>query len=162
MNLADLARANAIKFEAKKDGLAQRQNGDWTLRLTVQAIDMHQIIVNAAMGTRFFCTMNELNDDETPRDHKGEDRSKWRALGETKQAGIRCKDPVFWAYLAEKYHVPMRAGDPGNEALAARFVRDHCNVLTRSDLDKPGFSDARLIWFDLDNKFQGWKAREHA
>lgn len=160
MNLADLARANAISFEVKKDGLTQRQSGDWQLRLTIAALDMDQRITSAAMGTRFACVLVEVDDDETPRDHISEDRGKWRALGATKQAGIRCKDPVFWAYLAEKQGVGMLAGD--KEAKAASFVRDYCNVLTRSDLDKPGFSDARLLWFDLDNKFQGWKAREHA
>jgi hypothetical protein len=160
MNLSDLARANAISFEVKKDGLTQRQSGDWQLRLTIAALDMDQRITSAAMGTRFACVLVEVNDDETPRDHKSEDRDKWRALGATKQAGIRCKDPVFWAYLTEiqKYGI----SGVHSEHVAAEAVRYLCNVLTRSELDKPGFSDARLLWFDLDNKFQAWKAREHA
>jgi hypothetical protein len=156
---ASRARENAISFEAKKDGLQQRQNGDWVLRLTVQAIDMHQIIVTAKMGTRFAVSMVEINDDETPVDHKAMERDKWRALGATKQAGIRCKDPIFWAYLFED----GRAFKPViGEKAAAEIVRDLCNVLTRSDLDKPGFADARILWFDLDKNYQAWKARENA
>ena len=50
MNEAERARENAISFEVKKDGLQQRQSGDWVLRVTVAAIDMHQVIVNAPMG----------------------------------------------------------------------------------------------------------------
>jgi hypothetical protein len=161
---ADIATENAISFEVKKDGLQQRQNGDWMLRLVAQAkdlqpTDIHQVIVNANMGTRFLCTLVQIDDNEMPVDHKAMDRDKWRALGPAKQAGIRCKDPVFWAYLSEienlKYGI-------ANEEDAAEFVRARCNVLTRSDLGKPGFSDQRILWFDLDNKFQAWKAKENA
>jgi hypothetical protein len=48
-----------------------------------------------------------------------------------------------------------------DEEAAAECVRYVCHVLTRSDLGKPGFSDQRIIWHDLDNKFQAWKAKEH-
>lgn len=157
MNLSDKARANAISFETKKDGLTQRQSGDWQLRLTIAALDMDQRITSAPMGTRFACVLVEINDDESPRDHKMEERGKWRGLGAAKQAGIRCKDPIFRAWLNEQYGYVIRG-----EEDAARAVREICNVLTRSDLEKPGFSDARLLWFDLDTKFQAWKAREHA
>src|SRR5215475_2539197 len=104
MHEAARARANAISFEAKKDGLSQRQSGDWQLRLTVAALDMDQRITSAPMGTRFQCVLVEINDDETPVDHAAQDRDKWRALGPTKQAGIRCNDPVFWAFLREHLH----------------------------------------------------------
>jgi hypothetical protein len=74
------ARENAISFEVKKDGLQQRQSGDWVLRLTVQAVDMDQRITTAPMGTRFVCALVEVGDDEMPVDHKAMDRDKWRAL----------------------------------------------------------------------------------
>jgi hypothetical protein len=157
MNQHRKARDNAISFEVKKDGLQQRQSGDWVLRLTVQAVDMDQRITTSAMGTRFMCVLVEVNDDETPVDHKAMDRDKWRALGPAKQAGIRCKDPVFWAWLRE-----AKGDDVENEEDAAAAVRIRCNVLTRSDLGKPGFSDQRILWFDLDNSFQAWKAAENA
>jgi hypothetical protein len=152
------ARENAISFEVKKDGLQQRQSGDWVLRLTLQAADMDQRITNAAMGTRFVCVLVEVNDDETPVDHKAMERDKWRDLGPAKQAGIRCKDPVFWAYLSEECVGP----DVDDEAGAADFVREVCGVASRSDLGKPNRTQARLRWHDLDNGFQAWKARENA
>jgi hypothetical protein len=161
MDPATLARDNAISFEVKKDGLTQRQSGDWQLRLTIAAIDMDQRITSAAMGTRFQCVLVEINDDETPVNHRAEERDKWRALGPVKQAGIRCKDPVFWAYLRETWEGAMFAPVHDEES-AACAVRDICNVLTRSDLGKPGFQDARILWFDLDQKYQAWKARENA
>jgi hypothetical protein len=153
------ARENAISFEVKKDGLQQRQSGDWVLRLTLQAADMDQRITNAAMGTRFVCVLVEVNDDETPVDHRAMERDKWRDLGAAKQAGIRCKDPVFWAYLREGMHHYVEVND---EQSAADAVREVCGVESRSDLGKPHQTQARLRWHDLDNGFQAWKARENA
>jgi hypothetical protein len=156
--IASKARANAISMEVKKDGLQQRQSGDWVLRLTVAAVDMNQHITTAAMGTRYQCALVEINDDEEPVDHQAVDRDKWRALGPAQQAAIRCKDPLFWAFLreCESHHWPVHV-----EEAAAKAVRDICNVLTRSDLGKPGFGDQRILWFDLDTKFQAWKVKEH-
>lgn len=31
------------------------------------------------------------------------ERGRWAALGPTKQAGIRCKEPVFWRFLEEEH-----------------------------------------------------------
>ena len=162
MSMAQQARANAIPLEIKKDGLTQRQSGDWVLRVVIAAADMHQSIITAAMGTRFQIALVEINDDETPVDHKAIDRDKWRALGPAKQAGIRCGDPVFWAFLREHGHRGLKYRHITDEAKCAAVVRNICNVLTRSDLAKPGFSDQRILWFELDTKFQGWKAAENA
>jgi hypothetical protein len=150
------ARENSISIEVKKDGLQQRQGGDWVLRLTVQAIDMHQTIVNAPMGQRFACALVEINDDETPVDHKAMERDKWRALGAARQAGMRCKDPVFMAYLVEEFGKQI-----DNEDDCAQIVRSMCSVESRSDLDKVGFSQARIKWHDIDFGFQAWKAKEN-
>lgn len=152
--IAQKARANAISFEVKKDGLQQRQNGDWMLRLTIAGTDMDQRVTAAPMGTRFVAVLVEVNDDETPRDHNAEIRDKWRDLGPTKQAGIRCSDPVFWAFLSEE----KKFADVNDHERAAGIVRAHCHVISRRDLDKPGHQRARILWFDLDQEFQAWKA----
>jgi hypothetical protein len=146
----------------KKDGLQQRQNGDWTLRFTAQAKDLqpediHQVIVNANMGTRFLLTLVEIGDDEMPVEHKKMDRDKWRALGATAQAGIRCKQPLFWVWLSEEKRIAC-----GDEEDAAKIVRKICGVETRRDLDKVGNAQARIMWHELDFEFQAWKAMEHA
>lgn len=158
---ADRALENAIAFDVKKDGLQQRQSGDWVLRLTVQAIDMHQVIVNAAMGTIFQCVLVEKNDDGTPVDHKAEARDKWRDLGPTKQAGMRCSDPVFWAWLEEEGYRGQRYSCRHSDD-AAIIVRDLCSVASRADLAKPGFSEHRIKWYEIDDAFQAWRAKENA
>lgn len=156
MQIAAKARANAISFEAKKDGLQQRQSGDWAFRVIVQGIDMDQRVIAAPMGTRFMCVLVEINDDEQPVDHASETRDKWRALGPTKQAGIRCTDPVFWAFLSEE----KKKGDVNNHDRAAEIVRALCHVTSRSEFSKPGFERQRMLWFGLDQEFSAWKARE--
>jgi hypothetical protein len=154
---AETARANAISFEVKKDGLAQRQSGDWQLRFTVSSVDMDQRLATAPMGARFACCLVEIGDDETPVDHVAEDRDKWRELGATKQAGIRCNDPVFWAYLAEELHFPPIA----DADMAAACVREHCRIESRSDFSKPGFHEQRERWHRLDYAFQAWRTKEN-
>jgi len=154
---AKVAVDNTIALEVKKDGLQQRQNGDWVLRLTAQAIDMHQVIVNAAMGTRFWCSLIQLDDDETPVDHKAKERSEWRDLGATKQSALRCKQPPFWAFMREVWE----RDEVKNEATCAEAVRDYCEVSSRADLDKSEFALAAIRWHRLDNAYEAWKASEH-
>ena len=149
----------AISFEAKKDGLQQRQSGDWMLRVTIAAVDMDQRITNAAMGTRYQCVLVEINDDETPVNRKAVERDKWRDLGATQQSALRCKDPVFWAYLRDGMH---QYANVNNEETAADAVREICGIASRSDFNRLGFTEARALWHQLDNDFQGWKAHENA
>jgi hypothetical protein len=136
--------------------LQQRQSGDWSLRFTVADID--QRLVGAAMGTRYQCVLVEVNDDETPVNHTAIERDKWRDLGPAKQAGIRCKEPIFWAYLSEEQGGPQVT----NEEAAAILVRDICGVASRADLGKPGHHASRTLWYNLDTSYQAWKARENA
>jgi hypothetical protein len=155
---ATKAVENAIAFEAKKDGLTQRQDGSWTLRLTIASVDMDGRITKAPMGTRYQCVLVEIGDDETPVDHKAMERDKWREISARKQAVIRCKDPVFWAYLTEELHFPPI----DNEHFAASLVREHCQIESRSDFDKPGFHEQRERWHRLDYAFQAWRIKENA
>jgi hypothetical protein len=154
---ADLARNNAIPLEVKKDGLTQRQSGDWVLRLVIQAADMDQIIISAPMGQRFQAVLVEIDSDESPVNHDAKQKQAWRDMGATKQAAMRCADPVFWAFLTEK----MPYGKIDGTEKAAVAVRNICNIETRADLDRPGFVEQRRVWQHLDSAFQGWRAMEN-
>lgn len=156
MNLSERARNNAITLEVKKDGLTQRQSGDWQLRLTIASVDMDARITQAAMGTRFACVLVEVNDDETPVDRRAEERDKWRELGAAKQAGMRCKEPTFWAFLREVHNYYIDGEDD-----AAVAVREMCGVASRSELGKPGKGEERLRWHNIDNAYQAWRRVEN-
>ncbi|MEY9239147.1 hypothetical protein ABIF68_006767 [Bradyrhizobium japonicum] len=86
------------------------------------------------------------------------ERGRWAALGPTKQAGIRCKEPVFWRFLEEEH----RYRDVTCEQHAADCVRHHCGIASRGDLGKPGRSEERRRWHRLDDQFQAWRIAENA
>jgi hypothetical protein len=157
MSEAETAVRNSICLELKKDGLRQKQNGDWQLHFIAAAVHMDQRLATAPMGARFQAVLVEVGEDETAVDHKLEDRDRWRELGATRQAGIRCNDPVFWAYLSEELHFPPIA----DADMAAACVREHCQIESRSDFNKPGFHEQRERWHRLDYAFQAWKIREN-
>ena len=175
MTIADQARNLAISLEAKKDGLQQRQNGDWCIRFTVQGIDMNPRLTAAPMGTRFAMVLVEIGDDEMPKEvmpnpqlqpaldarprqdiqpDGAKGKMDWRELQPAAQAGIRCADPIFAAFLRERNY------DDWDEARAdaADCVRLICGIRSRSELGTN--HKARIIWHQLDQEFQEWQAKE--
>lgn len=144
MNIHEIARANAIALEVKKDGLAQRQSGDWVLRLVVQAADMDPRITNAAMGTRFQAALVEVGDDELPKQ-----RTDWREVQPAAQAGIRCADEQFRKYLRSIHGESANTPDEAAEA-----IRSMCNIKSRSELSTN--HKARALWHSIDNAYREW------
>jgi len=171
MTPADLARKNSISLEAKKDALAQRQNGDWKVSFTVQGIDMDPRLTQAPMGTRYAVVLVEIGDDELPAQKEaaakprqespprsrpdGAKRMDWRDMQPAAQAGIRCEDPVFKAFMDEVHNLAEWNGFTTAEA-----VRAFCGVKSRSELSTN--HKARVLWHQLDSEFAAWKALEHA
>ena len=144
MKIADIARQSAIPLEVKKDGLQQRQNGDWVLRLVVQAADMDPRITNAAMGTRFQAALVEVGDDELPKQ-----RTDWREVQPAAQAGIRCADEQFRKYLRSEH-----GESASNPDEAAEAIRKMCNIVSRSELSTN--HKARALWHSIDSSYREW------
>lgn len=82
---------------------------------------------------------------------------RWCDLGPAQQAGMRCREPLFWAFLIEE-----RFGLIGSEEAAAAMVRSICGVASRAELSQPLFADARSKWHQLDDAYVAWKVREKA
>jgi len=172
MSTADHARNNAISLEAKKDALSQRQSGDWKVSFTVQGTDMDQRLTAAPMGTRYAMVLVEIGDDELPVQKEtaakprqtsspdtptgGAKRMDWRDMQPAAQAGIRCEEPVFWAFLTERYRDYWLE----SKSNAPECVRLICGVASRKELGTN--HKARVVWKMLDDQFQAWKALEHA
>jgi|SRR6185312_797996 len=146
MSAADTAVANAIPLEVKKDGLQQRQNGDWVLRLVVQAADMDQRLTNAAMGTRFQAALVEIGDDELPKERGKLD---WRDVQPAAQCGIRCNDPHFRNFLSAEYGFETNTADE-----AAVIARQICQVESRTEFATN--KKAREKWNVLDSQYREW------
>jgi hypothetical protein len=170
MTPADHARNQAISLEAKKDALAQRQNGDWKVSFTVQGIDMDVRLTQAPMGTRYAVVLVEIGDDELPAQQKeapsnvpsgsppstrpdGTKRD-WRDVQPAAQAVLRSKKPEFWAFLREE----TEFNDVRNENQAATAIRNICQVDSRSELSTD--HRKRVLWHQLDSQFQAWQAKE--
>jgi hypothetical protein len=68
---------------------------------------------------------------------------------------MRCAEPTFVAFLKE-----ARPDDWHEAPEAADCVRLICGVQSRAEL--AGNQKARVIWHQLDNEYQAWKALEHA
>lgn len=172
MTPAEHARNSALSFECKKDALQQRQSGDWKVSFTVQGIDMDERLTKAPMGTRFVAVLVEIGDDEqpvspaekesapakpgqvAPKPDRVKPAKHWRDIPPSQQAGIRCEEPMFAAFLRENY------SDEWHEAPnAADCVRLICAVDSRSKLND---GPSRVNWKQLDDQFVGWKALENA
>lgn len=171
MTISDQARNAAISLEAKKDALQQRQSGDWKVSFTVQGIDMDARLTKAPMGTRYAMVLVEIGDDEMPVSQAKEapakpgqippksDRVKlgkrdWREIPPSQQAGIRCEEAIFAAFLRETY--PSEWHEAPNAADCVRLI---CAVDSRAKLND---GPSRVIWKQLDDQFVGWKALENA
>lgn len=170
MTIADQARNQAISLEAKKDALAQRQNGDWKVSFTVQGIDMDSRLTQAAMGTRYAMVLVEIGDDELPvpaKESKAPTPAKppadpksaggkldWRDLGPAAQAGIRAQEPAFRAYLRDVY--PREWHECGADP--AECTRLVCGVASRSELGTN--HRARVLWHQVDSEYQTWLIKE--
>jgi hypothetical protein len=77
----------------------------------------------------------------------------WRDLQPAAQAGIRCAEPNFRAFLREE----KRYGHCDEED-AAKAVRDACGVHSRVELGTN--HKARVLWHQLDSEYQAWLAKE--
>jgi hypothetical protein len=77
----------------------------------------------------------------------------WRDLDPTTQAGMHCNDAVFSAFLREK-----RPDDWHEAANTTDCVRLICGVASRKELSTN--HKARVIWKQLDDEFQAWRALE--
>jgi len=149
MTPSDLARQNAIPLELKKDGLSQRQSGDWVLRFVVQASDMDERLMKAAMGTRFQAALVEIGDDEEPAKeqplpvpHAG--KVGWHELQPAAQCAIRLNDPVFMAFIRESYNFN------GEDEL-----KEWLQISSKTELSTD--HKKRVLWHQLDQQFQAWK-----
>lgn len=84
------------------------------------------------------------------------EKKHWRDMPPAQQAAIRCGEPIFQAFVSEKW--PRLFADKDGDII--RFVRDFCGVTSRSQLNDS--EQAHAFWKDLDGQYQAWKALEHA
>lgn len=167
---------NATHFEAKKHAYRQTQDGI-VVSFTVHPNDVSTELAMAPLGTRFMVAIAEMTDEQPPGDDapptssstaapqggsstaaiSSKERRNFGEMRLSEQAGIRCGDQSFVAFLHDQYPVNcMNAGgDP------AETVRRVCCVKSRAEFDID--FDAASLWRTMDQKFQIWlTTRDHA
>lgn len=176
MTIADEARENAVPCEMVL--YAYRKNKDGVVvSFVVHPDDMPSELATARIGSRWVGALVQIGDDERPipqaakepRNNtaakpslaKPSEKAKrdWRDVQPAAQAGIRCAEPIFWAFLNENY-----SSGPSNKATdaetAAEAVRVICDVHSRVEFGTD--HRKRVLWHQLDEQYLAWKALEHA
>jgi hypothetical protein len=93
---------------------------------------------------------------EIPHDSRPDGAKRkmdWRDMQPAAQAGLRCAEPLFRAFLRE-----VKRYGHCDEEEAAIAVRDMCGVKSRADLGT--VHAARVIWHQLDSEYLAWRAKE--
>jgi hypothetical protein len=99
---------------------------------------------------------NALPRQEIPHDSRPDGAKRkmdWRDMQPAAQAGLRCAEPLFRAFLRE-----VKRYGHCDEEEAAIAVRDICGVKSRADLGT--VHAARVIWHQLDSEYLAWRAKE--
>jgi hypothetical protein len=161
MTIADEARDNALHCEMVKYAYRQTRDGI-VVSFVVHPNDIPAELSTSHIGARFMVALVQVGDDELPvkQPPKGiktftakRDHMDWRDVQPAAQAGIRCAEPTFRAFLSENYGCSANT-----EESAAIMVRDICGVESRSELSTNQY--ARVIWHQLDKGFQAWLMKE--
>ena len=80
----------------------------------------------------------------------------WRDVQPAAQAGIRCAEPNFRAFLREVKGYDLVV----TEQAAAVVIREICEVNSRTEFGTD--HRKRVLWHQLDTEYQAWKALERA
>lgn len=76
-------------------------------------------------------------------------KRSWNELSPSQQAGIRCNEPIFRAFLSAKGY------DACDATEAAEAVRDWFGVKSRTEI-------LPEVWRELDDQFSAWKTLENS
>lgn len=177
MTPADKARDNAIHCEMVKYAYRQTKDGV-VVSFVVHPNDVPPALSISHIGARYMVALVEIGDDEQPVvEHRREAmpnpqtsntrqldaqpqpdkpagaKRDWKDLQPQQQAGIRCGEPTFTAFLKEQYGRDWREAED-----AAACIRLICEVNSRVELGTD--QRARLIWNQLDSHYQAWLIKE--
>ena len=162
----------SLKLDVKKDAWNQLQSGSYKITLTINPADLSDNrfddlvrFLKAPMGQRYAAVLVEISDDEQPVAHNAfagpENREDPEPLGEplpdkpnyTAQAGMLCKEPLFWRFLRESPTIQIEATDEESAADAIRYM---CLIDSRRGLNSN--SRAAKYFRSIVADFENWKA----
>jgi len=87
---------------------------------------------------------------EPKQDKSARAKREWRDMQPSQQAGIRCSEPSFVAFLKSAYDLDWH--ESGDDA--AECVRLICDVKSRADLNIDHRS--RVVWHQINDQYEAW------
>lgn len=112
-----------LQFEAVKVALKQNKDG-YGLSLNVHPDDVPDALLRDFVGARYQVVMVRLSDDDMPMDRRELEGGKALRL-----AGVLCREPEFWEFLADTGEI-----FDSNEKEATEWLRGHLGIASRSEL----------------------------
>ncbi len=94
----------------------------------------------------------------TPSGGATREKMDWRDMQPAAQCALRCDQAAFRTFLMEEHE--YRPRDLNSTDEAAEFVRSYFGIKSRSELGTD--PRRRMLWKQMDDQFQAWKALEHA
>lgn len=134
-----------LQFEGVKIALKQDKNG-YVLTLGMHPDDAPEDLLRDFVGARYQVVMVRLNLTEEPLDRQQEFEGD-RAV---RIAGMLCRNPNFWGYLADQALI-LEA----SEAEATEYLRHYLEIQSRSELKTN--DQARIRLDALYKEFQIWE-----
>lgn len=165
-------------FEAKKHAYRQTQDGI-VVSFVVHPNDLPKALALASLGTRYMVGVEEIGDDEKPKDNRAakreasedapretvKERREFKTLSLAQQSGIRCHDDRFQGFLSErrpqvwKDFCESAAVEGATLAdVASAVVKELCGIQSRSQLGRG--TDADQIWRELCTEFDAWETTQ--
>jgi len=135
----------SIQFEGVKLALRQSKDG-YVLNLAIHPDEIPGALVRDYIGSRYMVVMVRLGDDEQPLDRDNE----FPGDAAVRDAGILCRDPVFWEYILDTADVEITS-----EEDAAKWIQDFIGIASRKEL-KNNLS-ARDLFNTIKDGFNKWK-----
>lgn len=138
------------------------------VKLTLHAPEEHAMAIMEAFGWPTMVApvpvaLARLEAKKPPRQESvpasagaDKERRPFETLPYATQAGIRCNDPVFWAFLREM--CAKDAGDVRDAEGAKQAVYKLCEISSRT-LITPG-TEAEEYWLALNRWFETWLLKE--
>ena len=134
---------DSLNFESQKIALKQDSTG-YLLTLRVHPDELPEEILRDFVGARYMVAMVRVNDDETVITYKNK----------VKQAGMLCKNRVFWDFLQANQYV----GQEVNEDISTKALYEICGIDSRTQLN--GNRNAQMCFDNLLKEFNDWSKNE--
>lgn len=134
-----------LQFEAVKVALKQDKTG-YVLTLSMHPDEIPEDLLRDFVGSRYQVVMVRLSSDEQPLDRDRE----FEGDKSVRLAGLLCRDKDFLEFLYSQNQIFNTT-----EEEAADWIRQYCNVKSRSELKTN--AEARKLLEKAHREYQTWK-----